>query len=313
MVGVSAGGRLDPWTVGVRCPADGGGFYESFYVKANHPERKLAVWLKFNLLEPAGGALGGELWGVWFEDGRQVSARASVPVVAAAPGALEVRLGEASLAFTEDGLRESAALGRLAWDVRLTALAAPVLFLPRALYSTPFPRKKILTPIPIGRLSGWVAVDGRPHPVDGWAGFHGHNWGREHAEAYAYGNALFPDGGFADGFSARVRVGPLIAPPASILVVRPPGGGELRFRRGTASWSAYAWRLEANARGARARLEMSAAEADFVTLEYSQPDGRTGLCRNTKFAEAALTVWRDGSVAYSATAASCELETFASA
>lgn len=311
---MSVTAALDPWAVAVRYPGDGGGWYESFYLKGNHPTRRLGVWLKFNLLEPVGGALAGELWAVWFdgEAGRQVVGKTEVPGVAASKGALSVELGTAALAFSESGLAEHASAGALSWEAALAASAPPVVFLPRRLYGAPFPRKKILTPVPVGSLSGWIDVEGERHSLDGWSGFHGHNWGREHAHSYAYGNALFPDGGFVDGFSARVRIGPALSPALSRLVVRLPSGEELRLRRGHCSWSDHGWALTASGRGGQAELTMAAPAADFVRLEYRQPDGRTGACLNTKFARAVLRVLRGGREVYSAVSEKAELETFAS-
>ena len=57
---------IDRWLTAIRYTATGRGHYESFYLKANHPSRRLGVWLKFNLLEPRGppDRLEGELWGM---------------------------------------------------------------------------------------------------------------------------------------------------------------------------------------------------------------------------------------------------------
>ena len=298
-----------------RWPGDGRGFYESFYLKANHPERRLALWLKFNLLEPRRGRLGGEVWGVWF-DGERGYQR-----VAHLEG--EPRLGEAAveidgcrLALADGVLRESARLAGMAWEVRLVPLAEPIVHLPSArLYSGELPRKKIVTPVPLGRLDGWFKMGSERVSLDGWRGFFGRNWGREHARTYAYGNAAFPDGALLDGFSARLRMGPLVLPPVSIAVLR-TGGSEYRFDRprqwlsGRPTWNDHSWNLELPGSGGhRLRLAMEAPERDFVRLVYRQPAGGEALCFNTKFACCRLSLTRAGKVLYEGETGSAELET----
>ena len=94
---------IDPWATSVRYAASGRGHYESFYIKATHPSRRLGVWLKFNLFEPRGAAdrFEGELWGVWLdgETGQHVVATcvASGEQVDARRGASIVRIGDAVL------------------------------------------------------------------------------------------------------------------------------------------------------------------------------------------------------------------------
>ncbi|HET7036840.1 MAG TPA: hypothetical protein VFI42_14240 [Thermomicrobiaceae bacterium] len=312
----------------IRYAATGSGHYESFYIKANHPERRLGLWLKFNLLEPAGHpeALQGELWGVWFdgEQGRQVAAGQLLPreAVDARRGALSLRLGDATLELRGDALVEQAQVTggghRLAWDVRLEPTAPPAILFPaRRLYEGGFPKKKVLTPIPRGRLDGWIEVDGERHALAGWEGLHGHNWGREHAFRYAYGNGLFTGGAYLDGFSAKLKLGPMTSPWLSLLLVRLPDGRELSFNR-PARWLAgrpragdLRWQLDLpGPGGTRARLAMSADAADAVGLRYPYPDGRNGYCLNTKFGRGTLRVEERGRVLYQGDSGRCELETF---
>jgi hypothetical protein len=300
-----------------RYPADGGGFYESFYLKANHPSRKLALWLKFNLFEARGGAAVGEVRAAWFDG------ESGEHVVGEGEGEIEleagrVRIGAGELRLSGGRLEERAAAGALAWEVGLLPEADPIVHLPwPRLYTGGFPKKKIVTPVPLGRLEGWIGVEGRREPVDGWRGLFGHNWGREHARAYAYGNAAFTDGALFDGFSARVALGPVSSPPVSIAVLRLPSGEELRFdaaRRwlsGSPRWGAHHWRLSLpGARGTLLKLSMEAPERDFVELVYCQPGGGTGLCLNTKFARCAVRAERGARVLYDGETESAELETF---
>jgi hypothetical protein len=62
----------------------GGGGYESFYLRANHPTRPLAFWLRYTIFSPASGsdAALGELWAVVFdgETGTNESAKVELPL-----------------------------------------------------------------------------------------------------------------------------------------------------------------------------------------------------------------------------------------
>jgi len=298
-----------------RWPADGRGFYESFYLKANHPERRLAVWLKFNLLEPRRGGLGGEVWGVWF-DGEKGFQRVAHLAAEPAPAPASVRIGDCRLELAGGELEESARLPGMAWAGRLRPLAQPIVHFPSArLYSGELPRKKIVTPVPLGRLEGWLEMGSERVSLDGWRGFFGRNWGREHARAYAYGNAAFADGGLLDAFSARVRIGPAVLPAVSIAVVR-ADGQEYRFDRPRhwlargARWDDRSWSLQLpGAGGLRLQLAMEAPDRDFVRLDYRQPAGGEAICFNTKFARCRLSVERAGKRVYEGETGSAELET----
>jgi hypothetical protein len=237
-------------------------------------------------------------------------------------GATTLRIGDAVLEFVGETLKEQARVvgggHEIAWDVCLQPLAPPVVHFPfRRLYESGFPRKKVLTPIPRGRLAGWIELDGVRHVLDGWDGLHGHNWGREHALRYAYGNGVFTDGAYVDGFTAKVRLGRVISPWLSLVVVRLPDGRELAFNH-PMRWTSgrpliedERWELDLpGPHGTRAHLSVSTELPDMVGLRYRYPDGRTGYCLNTKFARGRLRVEDHGRVLYEGTSEHCELETF---
>ena len=65
-------------------PGQRSGHYESFYQRANHPDRPLAFWLRYTIFAPAGdpGAAIGELWAVAFdgETGEHAVAKQELPI-----------------------------------------------------------------------------------------------------------------------------------------------------------------------------------------------------------------------------------------
>ena len=87
-------------------PGQRAGHYESFYQRANHPDRPMAFWIRYTIFAPAGdlAAAVGELWAVAFhgQTGHHTVAKAEVPIAecAFARDAFRVRVGTAELGPT---------------------------------------------------------------------------------------------------------------------------------------------------------------------------------------------------------------------
>ena len=83
---MSEAGRL-PFLATVnhaRYAGQGGGFYESYFLRANHPSRLLAFWIRYTLFCPKASeepALA-ELWAIYFdsESNRHVVAKSEHPL-----------------------------------------------------------------------------------------------------------------------------------------------------------------------------------------------------------------------------------------
>lgn len=189
----------------------------------------------------------------------------------------------------------------LTWAPSPSPTAAPLSMLrPRILEEGPFPRSKLLTPFPSLSLSGHIDVGGERIEVKGWPGMQGHNWGREHAFEYAWGQCLFPATArepetMLEAFTARVRVAGRLTPRVSCLVVR-HGEQTLRFDRLFDLWRQEAdlepdrWALRMTGRDGEARLEMDAAGRPIACLGYRNPDGHLRYCFNSKLARVRLRV-----------------------
>jgi len=65
-------------------PGQRAGYYESFFLRANHPTRPLAFWIRYTLFSPERHPQDaiGELWAVLFDGntGRHVAVRREVPL-----------------------------------------------------------------------------------------------------------------------------------------------------------------------------------------------------------------------------------------
>jgi hypothetical protein len=135
----------------------------------------------------------------------------------------------------------------------------------------------------------------------------GHNWGAEHAHEYAWGQCLFP-GALVEGFTARVRVGGVLTPRLSAMVVR-HGDDEYRFDRLLDTWRQEAtisptrWTLRMRGPAGEARLRMESAGRPMACLAYANPDGRVSYCFNSKLADTLLEVEPTRGAAFRCTAA----------
>ncbi|MDY0002529.1 MAG: hypothetical protein RBU30_14635, partial [Polyangia bacterium] len=198
---------------------------ESFFLKANDPASDRAFWLKFTILAPVGGREAvGEVWAILFDGHKeQRAAKETFPVEALAlgPGGVGITLGECEFGPGRSRGRLRGKDGTVfRWDLRFDGERAPLKPFPYAwMYTAPFPKSKSLTPTSDTRFEGFVEAGELRFEVASWPGMQGHNWGKSHAERYAWAHCnVFadPDGRAVDavfeGFSARIRLGPVVTP-----------------------------------------------------------------------------------------------------
>lgn len=291
-----------------------GGHVESYFVRANHPSRPLAIWLKETILSPLRGPPVAEAWFVYFdgEKGTTFAHKDTTPFARAAfhdtSGGLAIEVGPTRLRVGARG-RASGAMTRrdrrASWDVAWTSDASCVgdrlsIYPWEILRTGPFPRSKLLTPFPCLRFEGTIEVDGSSIPLDRWTGMQGHNWGKEHAFEYAWGQCLFPAEGelpeaMVEGFTGRVQVMGRTTPRMSALVVR-SGARTYRFDRVLEFWrqnahlERRAWTLRVKGDDGTASITMDAGDMPLACLGYHNPDGRLSYCLNTKLASVWLEV-----------------------
>ncbi len=287
------------------------GHVESYFVRANHPSRPLALWLKATLLAPLRGPAVAESWLVYFDGERRetFAHKQTQPFAEASFGAPRsatptLRAAGLTLALETPGRAEGrfeaaggAATVRLGWQPLGSPIAQRLSIFPlRALRTGPFPRSKLLTPAPALRLHGALELPTGEVPVDGWVGMQGHNWGKEHTYEYAWGQCVFPEqDALVEGFSGRVLLGGRPSPQVSALVVR-RGARSFRFDTLFDVWRQKvrlerdAWQLRLLGPGGEAELLMDAERQPMVCLGYDNPDGQRSYCFNSKLARVKLTV-----------------------
>lgn len=300
---VAAGLLRDRWLLDrtVYEPGQAAGHYESFYQRANHPERPLAFWIRYTIFAPVGdpGAAVGELWAVAFdgETGRHAVAKQQVPIADCdfRRDRFDVRIGDARLG--PDAL--SGAVGELGWELTYAGDAAPVLLLPPKLYSGGFPKAKSLVPLPLARYSGRYVVDGHEIAVQDWIGSQNHNWGSQHTHRYAFGQVAGFDASpdtFLEVATARARIaGPLTTPWLTTLVLRHAGSeyslvAVRRALRARAKYGYFHWDFATGDESVHISGRISAERDMFVGLRYGNPLGGFKHCLNTKIGTAELTI-----------------------
>jgi len=286
------------------------GHVESHFLKANSPDGQRAIWLKHTAFvsdSPLTPSVG-EVWAIAFERDR-----AGFPVGAKESYSLsDVEWRDRPFAIEAPGatLKNGSAVGqadsaehRLRWELALAGDEGTLRPFPWArMYDGKFPKSKTLTPYPNARADGFVEVDGERWDLDGWPSMQGHNWGRGHADQYAWVHAnLWHEGAEAwfEGLTGRVALGPILTPWLSLAALRLEGKlyrfdglPALLSRHGVVSARSWSFSL----RGPRARLEgrANAATPQIAGLHYPNPDGSMTYCLNSKLADLELRLHRPG-------------------
>lgn len=288
-----------------------GGFVESYFLRANDPGRPRALWLKATALRPLRGEGVAESWFVYFdgERGRTWAQKSTGPLgprfQTAEGDEVRLEVPEVEWRLGAGGTCEGRAGPEASWSLsfapELGPVGEPLCLLPsRRLLETGFPKSKLLTPQPALVFDGRVRISNEEIDVRGWQGMQGHNWGREHAAEYAWGQCYFARTGrspasWVEGFTARVALGPVKTPPLSAMVVR-HGAELLRFDRLVDLWRQRAtvsetrWCLSMRGGDGEAELELDASGRPLACLGYANPNGRLSYCMNSKLARARLRV-----------------------
>jgi hypothetical protein len=313
----------------------GGGHVESWFLKANEPGGRRALWLKntvFARPESADRSHApvppvAEAWAVAFDRERgHVATKTAVPLASArfARGTLDVEVDGCELSLGRARGALATGTRRLGWDLAVgPERASPIVHLPKAsLYEAAFPPSKLVTPLADARVSGAVQVDrgdGSPPEewsVASWPAMIGHNWGRSHARLYAWVHCNAWDDAedlVFEAVSARVRMGPVLSPMATAVFVRYQGrswdlNARELFGGNRGAISMRRWEATAAGQGIDVRAELGAETDDLVGLHYANPSGAMTYCLNTKLARARLELRLPGAAPLVATSRAGALE-----
>jgi hypothetical protein len=267
------------------------GHYESFYLKACHPDQPLGAWIRYTVHKRPGQPANGSLWVTLF-DGAAEGPRAHKQTTPEplAQGDDWISVGEASM-------RAGAAAGSIdgaSWDLRISGDEPPLFHLPRAwMYRTKLPRTKLLSPVPAARFDGTLNVDGRFVAVDGWRGVIGHNWGAQHAERWIWLHGLTEGGDWLDAALGKVRLGRFTTPWVASGAISLGGrrhvlGGPGRKLSVRETPERCEFMLKGRDLTVRGRVE--APRKDFVGWVYADPEGPEHNTVNCSIADMRLDV-----------------------
>lgn len=290
------------------------GHVESYFLRGNATDRRLAIWLKATVFSPRPDSAVAELWCIVFdaENERHWAEKRTVPFQHAefSGEPMRIEIADGSFELADQGIARGQIEGEggacrwdLSWDRREGPLGERLCILPsEKMVDGSFPRSTPLTPFPTFEMSGSIEVWDETIDVDGWKGMQGHNWGDEHAWEYAWGHCPFLDDQnepfcWVEGFSARTRIAGRPSPVISALVIR-RGDETYRFDRLVDLWRQnadidlenYRWRLDLHGPDGKASVVMDADPDQMVCLGYHNPDGRLSYCLNSKLARVDLRV-----------------------
>lgn len=288
-----------------------GGHYESFWLRANHPTRPLAFWIRYTLFSPKSRpeAAIGELWCIWSdgENSRLTAVKREVPLgdCRFSSDHFEVKVADAQLSSSALSGWASSGANRIEWELYYGGSSAPLFHLPQSLYDKALPKAKSLVGLPLAVFNGELRVNGEAMRIDSWIGSQNHNWGRQHTDHYAYGQVAGFDNApesFLEIATARIKLGPIWTPRMTPLVLRHDGqeyafNSLLQTVRNQGTFRYFDWSFAAEDKSHRIQGRIHAGREGFVGLRYFNPPGGDKCCLNSKIAtcELTLTDKRDGS------------------
>jgi hypothetical protein len=289
-------------------PGSTQGHYESYFQRANHPQRPLAFWIRYTIFSPLRQPerAVGQLWAVYFDgEARWISAvKEEFPVEQCSFSgegfAMDVggaHLDSQSLAGSTANERHS-----IQWNLSYRGYQPPLLLLPSKNYRGKFPAAKALVGLPFACYDGSLQVEGEPVPVEGWIGSQNHNWGSRHTDQYAWGQvAGFEDtpDAFLECVTARLKIGPFWTPWLTNLVLRI---GEREYAlnsipqalRARGRCEYFTWSFASRNSQVAIQGVIQAERDQFVGLKYENPPGGFKTCLNTKIARCQITLQEAG-------------------
>jgi len=268
--------------------------YESYYLRACHPDGGLGVWIRYTVHRRAGLAPTASLWFTLFEQDGPTATKVTVPDVAAADW---IRIDGARLG-------PGVATGRAndaEWDLRFTG-ADELRHLPASLlYRAPLPRTKPVSLHPVARFDGRVRVGGREITLTGWPGMVGHNWGSEHARRWIWLHGMAFDGAgettWLDLTFGRLLVGGRLTPWVANGAISVEGtrlrlGGLGRARRPRVTEAADQLEFAVPGRDIVVAGHVSAPRERIVGWAYADPDDSVHHVANCSIADLTIRVAR---------------------
>ncbi len=289
--------------------ADDKGHYESYFLRANHPDKPLAFWIRYTIYSPKGRKQDtiGELWVIFFDgETRQVTAaKEEMPFSACRFSEQGLDISLADMARLVPGAtsgQASSSGNKISWQLRYQCKEAPLKLLPDNLYDKPLPKAKAVTPCPNALFNGVIQVNGDTIHIENWQGSENHNWGSKHTDRYAWAQVAgfdnAPDA-FLECGTAKLKIGPFWTPWLTTVVFRHEGrelkiNNLLHAARVRASFHYFNWHLDTQIDEVSISCDIYAPRYYFVGLNYYNPPGGSNTCLNSKIAGCRLVLAEKG-------------------
>ncbi|WP_319435591.1 hypothetical protein [Mycobacterium sp. RTGN5] len=278
-------------------------YYESRFIRANHPDRAQAIWLRWTLLMPVPGEAVADVWVMLFDPDGAGNRAIKVPHPMTEADYLS---DPWSARIADTVIDDAGARGTLdgaGWDLAIAPGDEPVVkLLTDRSYTAKFPTAKTQVRHPLARFDGTLVLDDTTVAVESWRGSVNHNWGSKHTPAYAFGQVC----GFDDQpnsslevVTARAAVGPLRLPAATLFVLRHAGWeiavrSVLATRHTRGTYEPFRWTFGGRADDFELRGEISAEPRDVIGLTYTDTNGKTKYCYNSALANCRITLSGNG-------------------
>lgn len=289
-------------------PTSRKGHYESYFLRANHPDRPQAFWIRYTIFSPRGNPEQsiGELWAAFFDgqENRVTAAKTEVPIgeCAFSPDGLAARIGGATLGGGQLAGRARSAGNEIAWDLSYAGDNRPLLLLAAPLYEASFPKAKAVVGNPGVNFTGDITVNGETLPIDEWVGSENHNWGPKHTDEYAWGQVAGFDNdpdAFLECVTGRVRQWSIWSPRLTFICCRANGrefalNGLRQALKAKGGYGYFDWRFRSEQDGVTVEGRMRAPKESFVGLNYYNPPGGSHTCLNSKIAACELVISETG-------------------
>jgi hypothetical protein len=279
-------------------PGRAKGHYESYFLRANHPKKPQAFWIRYTVFSPKGrpeDAIG-EVWAVYFdgETGEHTAVKEEYPISSCAfnTAGLAVKAGRSLLDY-QHLTGEAASKGQeISWNLEYSQGGEPVFLFPFKLYTAPFPKAKAVAGRPMAVFNGRITVGGKSVPVTSWTGSQNHNWGEKHTDDYAWGQVMGFDNApesCLELATGRIKLGPVWTPCLNPVVLR-HGGRQYALNalvqcvRAKGKFEYFSWTLESHGPEFSIKARLTAPASRFVCLTYYNPPGGAKHCLNSKLA-----------------------------
>lgn len=294
----------------IKCATSG--HVESYFLKCNDPQQNAALWLKFTIYAPKGAPekTVGEVWGIFFDvknPNNNVGIKETYPIETCVLGkdSVHVEIGKSYFKHGEtkgEITNKDGAVIR--WSIKFTTDKPPLHHFPIAkMYTAKIPKSKAKSPHPDSRFSGGFNVSGRSFIFKNIPGMQGHNWGSEHANTYAWAhcNAFEnEDGVYFEGFSSKVKLGPIMTPFISSAFLFYKGElikfndlKSLFSKRISVEYNAWTFSIENKKHKLTGNI--SAPKELFCGLHYYDPTGALSYCLNSKVSDAEIKLYEKSS------------------